>query len=385
MLSPGEALEAPRTPHASGNAACLAIRGVTKRYGAVTAIRDVCLAVAPGEFLSLLGPSGCGKTTLLNLIAGHIAADAGTISIAGHPMEAVPPCERQIGMVFQNYALFPHMTVAKNVGYGLRMRGIPRGRIAGRVAEALAAVRLPGFEPRKPRSLSGGQQQRVALARALVIDPTLLLLDEPFSALDKNLRAAMRVELKELQRCVGVTTVLVTHDQSEALSLSDRVAVMNEGTILQVGTPEEVYHQPAGRFVASFVGDVAVLAGQVEAVEGDAVTARAGEALLRGSRAGFPDARRGGAADIFIRPENLRFALPGDAIAARGTVCARIFQGGHVDIAVATPSAPDGRIIVRCSVSGGTDNLEPGAAVAVAACTNQAAIFPPATNTAART
>jgi spermidine/putrescine ABC transporter ATP-binding subunit len=379
MLRPDNVLDSAQSQYGAGNAACLSIAGVSKRYGAVTALQDISLAVKPGEFLSLLGPSGCGKTTLLNLIAGHIDADSGSISIAGRPMDTIPPHAREIGMVFQNYALFPHMTVEKNVGYGLRMRGIPKERIAARVSEALTAVQLDGFAARKPRGLSGGQQQRVALARALVIDPKLLLLDEPFSALDKNLRSAMRVELKELQRRVGVTTVLVTHDQSEALSLSDRVAVMNEGVILQVGTPEEVYYRPAGRFVASFVGDVSVLGGKVEAVEGDAVTVRVGDAVLSGPRGGFPGARPGVAADVFIRPENLRLTTSEDAVAARGTVIARIFQGAHVDLIVATSSAPGGRLIMRRPVSARAVNLAPGSEVAVTIASREAAVFPPET------
>ena len=209
--------------------------------------------------MTLLGPSGCGKTTLLNLVAGFLEPDRGEIAIDGRRITDLPTYRREIGIMFQSYALFPHMSVAANVGYGLKMRRTRQPEIARRVAEALALVKLAGLEDRRPRQLSGGQQQRVALARALVIRPEVLLLDEPFSALDRNLRASMQVEIKEIQRKLGVTTIFVTHDQSEALSLSDRIAVIAEGRIRQLGTPDEIYRRPADRFVASFVGDVNVL------------------------------------------------------------------------------------------------------------------------------
>jgi putative spermidine/putrescine transport system ATP-binding protein len=202
---------------------------VTKRFGDVVALDDVSLTVGRGEFMTLLGPSGCGKTTLLRLAAGFLGLDAGFIAIDGKCVNEVPTYKREIGMMFQNYALFPHMSVADNIAYGLRTRHVPRQQCRKRVADLLALVKLTGMEDRKPRQPSGGQQQRVALARALVINPTVLLLDEPFSALDKNLRAAMQVELREIQRALGLTTIFVTHDQSEALSLSDRMAVMSEG------------------------------------------------------------------------------------------------------------------------------------------------------------
>src|SRR5579871_890865 len=211
--------------------------GVTKRFGDATALHEAWLKIAPSEFMTLLGPSGCGKTTLLNLVAGFLEADGGEIFIEGALVTATPAHRREIGMVFQNYALFPHMSVAGNIAYGLKTRGLPRAEIGRRVDEALALVKLDGFADRKPRQLSGGQQQRVALARALVIRPKVLLLDEPFSALDKNLRGSMQVELKQIQRNLGVTTIFVTHDQGEALSMSDRIAVMSAGRIRQVGAP----------------------------------------------------------------------------------------------------------------------------------------------------
>lgn len=208
--------------------------GVTKRFGDVTALHEAWLPIRRGELMTLLGPSGCGKTTLLNLVAGFLLPDGGDITIDGQRVTNIPTYKREIGMMFQNYALFPHMTVAANVGYGLKMRGVAKTEAAARVAQALALVKLTGLEDRKPRQLSGGQQQRVALARALVIRPKVLLLDEPFSALDRNLRGSMQVELKEIQRKLGVTTVFVTHDQGEALSLSDRIAGCRKGASVNV-------------------------------------------------------------------------------------------------------------------------------------------------------
>ena len=246
--------------------------GVTKRFGKVAALDDVSLLVRRGELMTLLGPSGCGKTTLLNLVGGFLMPDSGEIAIDSQRVTNVPAYRREIGITFQNYALFPHMNVAANVGYGLRMRRVAKAEIARRVADALALIKLAGLEDRKPRQLSGGQQQRVALARALVIRPKVLLLDEPFSALDRNLRASMQVELKEIQRKLGVTTIFVTHDQSEALSLSDRIAVMAEGRIRQLGSPDEIYRRPVDRFVASFVGDVNVLRARLERIDGAIAT-----------------------------------------------------------------------------------------------------------------
>src|SRR5437588_5930902 len=254
--------------------AAVALAGVTKQFGKITALDAVSLFVRHGELMTLLGPSGCGKTTLLHLVAGFLIPESGEIAIDGQRITDVPAYRREIGIMFQNYALFPHMSVAGNVGYGLRMRRIARPEIDRRIADALALVKLAGLEDRRPRQLSGGQQQRVALARALVLRPKVLLLDEPFSALDRNLRASMQVELKEIQRKLGVTTIFVTHDQSEALSLSDRLAVMSQGRICQLGTPEEIYRRPCERFVASFVGDANVLRGQLDRIDGtDAIVA----------------------------------------------------------------------------------------------------------------
>jgi spermidine/putrescine transport system ATP-binding protein len=230
------------------------LEGVRKAFGGVVALDGVDLEVRRGEFFSLLGPSGCGKTTLLRLLAGFDTPDAGRVAIAGRDMAGVPPYERPVNTVFQNYALFPHMTVAGNVAFGLRMKGLPAAEIRRKVAWALELVDLLGLEGRYPRELSGGQRQRVALARALVLEPQVLLLDEPLSALDLKLRQELRVELMQLQRRLGTTFIFVTHDQEEALVMSDRIAVMRAGRIEQLGLPDEVYERPKNRFVAEFLG-----------------------------------------------------------------------------------------------------------------------------------
>jgi len=341
----------------------LQVDGVGKSYGDVVALEDAWLRIAPGELVTLLGPSGCGKTTLLNLIAGFIEPDIGEIFLGGDLITRVPTWEREIGMVFQNYALFPHMSVARNVGYGLRMRGVPKPEITERVAMALAMVKLESMADRKPRQLSGGQQQRVALARALVINPKVLLLDEPLSALDKNLRSSMQLELRDIQQRLGVTTIFVTHDQSEALSLSDRIVVMSDGCIRQIGTPEEIYGQPADRFVASFVGDVSVLRGMIAAVDGDKVTARIGQAELTAPRASFPDAKPAKSADIFVRPEALRVAAPGEKVIVQGIVATQVFQGSHTDIVVKTDAAPSGRVLIRAPLTDSAAHLAVGNSV----------------------
>jgi ABC-type Fe3+/spermidine/putrescine transport system ATPase subunit len=236
------------------------IEGVTKRFGPVVAVDDVDLEVERGELFALLGGSGCGKTTLLRLLAGFETPDAGRIAIDGQDMTGVPPHRRPVNMMFQSYALFPHMSVAENVGYGLRREGLPRHEIAGRVAEALERVKLADHAARPPAQLSGGQRQRVALARALVKRPKLLLLDEPLAALDRKLREGTRFELVRLQEELGLTFVMVTHDQEEAMSMASRLAVMDLGRIRQVGTPHEVYERPCSRFVADFIGIANILA-----------------------------------------------------------------------------------------------------------------------------
>jgi len=243
----------------------LDIIGLAKRYGDFHAVRDVSLSIRDGEFLVLLGPSGCGKTTTLRMVAGFIEPTAGHVKLGGTDVTLLPPWKRNTGMVFQNYALFPHLTVTENVAFGLEMRKVPKPDIARRVEETLALVRLGGFGGRLPRQLSGGQQQRVALARALAIHPDVLLLDEPLSNLDAKLRQEVRVEIRELQRKMGLTTVMVTHDQEEALTMADRLVVMSEGSVRQVGSQRDLYERPADRFVAGFVGRSTFLEGTLEA------------------------------------------------------------------------------------------------------------------------
>ncbi len=244
------------------------LRNVTLSYGQFTAVKDVSLVMEKGSFITLLGPSGCGKTTILRSLAGLVAPTSGEIHIAGRRVNDVPIHKRNIGLVFQNYALFPHKTIFDNVAFGLKYRGAAREEIAAKVKRALDIVRLPGVEKKLPSELSGGQQQRIALARAIVIEPDLLLLDEPLSALDANLREEMRIEIKTIQREVGITTLFVTHDQEEALAMSDRIVVMNHGIVEQAGTPEDVYNAPASRFVAGFLGQSNLLEGRVVSAQG---------------------------------------------------------------------------------------------------------------------
>ena len=249
---------------ASASPASIRLDRVTKRFpGGVVAVAGVELTVEPGEFFSLLGPSGCGKTTTLRMIAGFEEPDEGRVVIGGRDLTHVPVHHRDMGMVFQSYALFPHRTVAENVAFGLRMRKVAKPEADARVAAALAQVKLEGYEERRPAELSGGQQQRVALARAIVIRPPVLLCDEPLGALDRKLRQAMQVELKELQRALGVTLVFVTHDQEEALAMSDRIGVMNAGRLEQVGAPAEIYDRPRTRFVAEFIGEINLIEGAI--------------------------------------------------------------------------------------------------------------------------
>jgi spermidine/putrescine ABC transporter ATP-binding subunit len=348
---------------------------VTKRFGEVTALNDVSLAIKQGEFMTLLGPSGCGKTTLLNLVAGFLGPDSGEILIASDRMNDVPTYKREIGMMFQNYALFPHMSVASNVAYGLKVRHVPKRERDRRVEQALALVRLTGFEDRTPRQLSGGQQQRVALARALVINPAVLLLDEPFSALDKNLRVSMQVELREIQRKLNVTTIFVTHDQSEALSLSDRMAVMSEGRIRQLGTPAEIYRRPCDRFVASFVGDTNVLRGRLDRLEGTSAVIAIGAARVNVPRGPLMDAAASAPVDLFVRPEHLRITEATEACATSGTVVAHVYQGGHVDIYLECADSSHDRLLVRSSGHEAMTRWPVGSQIGISIATDEGAAF----------
>jgi ABC-type Fe3+/spermidine/putrescine transport system ATPase subunit len=280
------------------------VAGVVKRFGAVVAVDRADLTVADGELFTLLGPSGCGKTTLLRLLAGFYQPDDGEIRFGDRLVNGLPPYERNIGMVFQNYALWPHMTVAQNVSYGLRLRKRPGAEVRARLDQALRKVNLAGLESRYPGQLSGGQQQRVALARALVLEPDILLLDEPLSNLDAKIRVQVRAEIRKLQQELSITTVYVTHDQEEALSMSDRVAVMQDGRVLQVGVPRELYERPRTRFVADFVGTNNLLDGEVVDRRGGELVVKTSLGPLR-AIAGGPIA---GPCVLAIRPENIAIA-----------------------------------------------------------------------------
>ena len=282
------------------------LHGISKRFADVTAVDRVDLRIGDGEFFALLGPSGCGKTTTLRMIAGLDIPSEGSLTIFGEEVASWPPDRRPVNTVFQAYALFPHMTVAQNIAFGLQMRGIKGADADRQVAEATALVRLGGMEHRRPSQLSGGQQQRVALARALVNHPKVLLLDEPLGALDLKLRQEMQTELKALQREVGITFVFVTHDQEEALAMSDRVGVMSEGRLLQVGTPTEVYEHPANRFVADFIGRTNLLEGVVES--GTALRLDSGAVV-----AAETDLAAGTPAALSVRPEQVRLHRRGEA------------------------------------------------------------------------
>lgn len=284
------------------------ISHLTKRFGSVTVVDDLSLTIREGEFFSLLGPSGCGKSTTLRMLAGLIQPDDGEIYIGGRRVENVPTHKRGLGMVFQNYALFPHLTVAQNVSFGLEMQGISRREARGRVEEALHLVQLNGLEDRYPRELSGGQQQRVAIARAIVTRPKVLLLDEPLSNLDAKLREHMRIELKLLQTRLGITTIFVTHDQVEALTLSDRLAVMNRGRIEQVGTPREVYDRPVSVFVGNFIGDSNTLVAEVQELSTAGATVRTTGGLVIRVPAEQLHPRQ--SVTVNLRPERLELDPP---------------------------------------------------------------------------
>lgn len=294
--------------------------GVSKRYGAFAAVDDLSFTVQRGSFFSILGPSGCGKTTLLRMIAGFIQPDAGEIRIGNKPMNGVPPNQRPVNMVFQHLALFPMMNVGDNVAYGLTRRGVSASEVKRRVGDMLERVNLPGAQTKRVDQLSGGQKQRVAIARSLVLEPTLLLLDEPLGALDLKLREHMKIELKQLQAAFGTTFVYITHDQSEALVLSDHVAVMNHGRFEQLGTPQSLYYEPQTPFVAGFVGANNRLIGKAVSVQGDMVQLVTAEGMALHARAAQSHAhiKAGDAVEAFVRPEVARLAHSGTEFIATG-------------------------------------------------------------------
>ena len=312
----------------------LRIAAVRKSFGATEVLRDITLHVPQGEFHTLLGPSGSGKTTLLKIVAGFTPADGGEVALAGRPITDAPPEHRNVGVVFQHYALFPHMTVVENIAFGLKMRGAPKGERLDRVAEVLRLVRLTGFDHRRPAALSGGQQQRVALARALVIRPGLLLLDEPLSALDRKVRQEVREELKRIQAETGVTTIMVTHDQEEALFLADRVLVLESGSVRQQGAPADIYRNPVDEFVAGFLGAINLL--QVT-VDGEFLRIGAQRLALSAGRIDAPPAGRNGVMHLAVRPEQMIVELGGcesTASGLNGRLIATEFGGPVVTLRV---------------------------------------------------
>ncbi|KAA0095963.1 ABC transporter ATP-binding protein [Mycolicibacterium sp. P1-18] len=350
-------MTAPATTAPSSMAGSVELRSLTKAYGSAVAVDDLSLDVQPGEFLSLLGPSGCGKTTTLRMIGGFEFPDDGSIQISGQNVENLPPHKRPVNTVFQAYALFPHMKVADNVAYGLRRSGVPKSDMADRVSRALDMVRMTAFATRKPAQLSGGQQQRVALARALVNRPAVLLLDEPMSALDRKLREEMQVELKLLQHELGTTFVFVTHDQEEALSMSDRVAVMKDGRIEQIGTASDVYDSPESAFVAGFIGRQNSFDGTISSFDGDGVSVRTGGLALYSSRPtkGSVPASSGGEVSAAIRPESVVVTAAPTATAAAapdtpvnsvtGTLLGVSELGHSLQLVIHTPG--DDQILAR--------------------------------------
>jgi len=333
----------------------LVVSGVRRAFGSVEALKGVDLQVDPGELVTLLGPSGSGKTTLLKLIAGFDTADAGTISLAGRDITWVSPAARDIGMVFQNYALFPHLTVAQNIAFPLQMRRVPKAEIATRVQDVLRLVDLPSYGERLPKALSGGQQQRVALARAIVFNPGVLLLDEPFGALDRKLREQMQLEVRHLQRRLGLTTIFVTHDQEEALVLSDRIVVMNDGRIVQIDTPTALYRAPNCRFVADFLGESNLFRGAYHA---DGGIALGGGLTLRAS----PDSAHppGSVVEVLLRPERPRRLAEGEhadnAFRAKIVECIYLGNASKYRLRIA-----DGvEVTVRWPPEAGQEALAPG-------------------------
>ncbi|MGO4255931.1 ABC transporter ATP-binding protein [Marmoricola sp. RAF53] len=344
--------------------ASVTLTGLTKRYGDSVALNNVSLDIAPGEFMTLLGPSGSGKTTTLNSIAGFVTPDQGGITIAGHPVSALPPHKRNIGMVFQNYALFPHMTVNANVAFPLKQRKWSRDKITRAVAEVLELVGLGHLGGRYPRQLSGGQQQRVALARALVYQPEVLLLDEPLGALDKRLREGLQLEIMRIHKEVGVTLVFVTHDQDEALMMSDRIAVFRDGGIEQVGTAEDLYQQPSSRFVAEFLGDSNLFEGPLMRNGSNATLSSDGYDLQLGEQT--VDER--GQVALMVRPECMHLRRPEDgapgnaANVIRGRVAQVIYMGSRRRVHVQVPGRErvvlvDSQVTDESNVADGDDLL----------------------------
>jgi len=349
------------------------LEGVVKRYGTTAALSGVTLEVQEGELFTLLGPSGCGKTTTLRILAGFVEPDEGDVVFDGASVRRVRPAERGVGIVFQNYALWPHMTVFDNVAYGLRLRRLPPAEVRRRVEEALERVGLPGFGGRTPGQLSGGQQQRVAVARALVLNPRLLLLDEPLSNLDAKVRARLRSEIRRLQQELRITTVYVTHDQEEAMVISDRIAVMRDGRVAQVGTPVELYERPADLFVADFVGTNNLLAGTVQAVRDGLAELKTPAGLVAGRAVGRLEPGR--PAVLAVRPESLR--LRGGA-SAGPTLAGRVVLAQYLGSLIRYEVEVPGQTVLLVDVYDpkGHRGLRPGEPATLAFEPESALVFP---------
>jgi putative spermidine/putrescine transport system ATP-binding protein len=352
----------------------LSIRGATKSYGAVTALSDATLDLREGEFLTLLGPSGSGKTTLLMMVAGLVQPTGGEIWIDGKLATYAPPNKRDIGIVFQNYALFPHLTVRENIAFPLRMRRLPEATIAAEVSRVLDIVQLPQVADRLPRALSGGQQQRIALARCMVYRPSIILMDEPLGALDRQLRDHMQLEIKELHSRLGITVLYVTHDQEEAMAMSDRICLMNNGRIEQIGTPQELYFRPRSVFVAQFLGESNILDGVVTE-RGETTLLTAGEEL-RVHAASDGGARPGASVRFVVRPESIRLLAPGEVAdnVVVGTLRETVFVGGVLRHFIALP----GNVVLSTKQlsGGGSAAPVPGEAVRVGWGAAQTLILP---------
>jgi ABC-type Fe3+/spermidine/putrescine transport system ATPase subunit len=348
----------------------LELRGVEKAYGPVVALDGVDLRVAPGELVTLLGPSGSGKTTLLSIVAGFESPSAGEVAIRGREVSRMAPAERGVGMVFQDYALFPHMTVGENIGYGLKVRRRGRRDRERRVAEVLELVRLPGYGDRYPRQLSGGEQQRVALGRALAYDPEIVLMDEPLGALDRTLRTEMEQELRRIQRDLRATILYVTHDQHEALALSDRIAVMRDGRIVGVGTPEELYRQPPGSFVAGFFANANLLPVESYDVDHDGTAAVRCQGQL--VRCPAPT-RPSGPAALVVRPHSLRLEASGQALKLNAVVRETLLFGDERRVTLDVSGA--GRVVALIDARDST-RMDPGAKVELFASWRELVLVP---------
>jgi putative spermidine/putrescine transport system ATP-binding protein len=354
---------------ATGRSKTLLLDSISKRFGDTVALQPMTLEVRGGEMLALLGPSGCGKTTTLRCIAGFEAPNSGRVLIGGEDVTRVPPNKRGLGMVFQNYSLFPHLSVGQNIGFGLKMAGRPPAEVDAQVQRMLTLIQLQGFGDRSISQLSGGQQQRVALARALITNPKILLLDEPLGALDKNLREGMQFELRRLQRELGITSVLVTHDQEEALTMSDRVVVMNKGQILQIGPPREVYERPRSKFVAEFLGTANILTAQVVGRRDKRLSLKFYPTAQEAIEVGVPDdAMATSAAQVMValRPEKLSLqGGPGDRARFPATVKEHVFRGSQHAYMLTVPALQADVIVHEQASSGNTTVYRPGDAVEV--------------------